>query len=291
MPAASPITELDDERLRAAGVGLVLKRDDLLDAPVAGNKWRKLRLNLERARRDGHRTLLTFGGAYSNHVRAVAQAGRVSGFRTVGVIRGEPHPTLNPTLAFAQDHGMRIIYLDRERYRRKDTDEVLRPLLAVHGPCYVVPEGGSNDLGVRGCLDIAQELAAQTQADEVWVPVGTGGTLAGLSAGLEDRAQAVGVSVLKHPGLIDDARRLQVATFGRTLPNMRVVNGYHFGGYARRTDELDDFIGWFQDRHGLRLEWVYVAKMLAGLYTELLAGRVEGRRIAAVITGPQDDYH
>src|ERR1700760_3513394 len=124
----SPLQEITDPRLGAARVRLILKRDDLISPALPGNKWRKLKFNLEAARRDGHRTLLTFGGAYSNHIRATAAAGARFGFATIGVIRGEEHQPLHPSLTRAVKHGMRLAYLDRTTYRRKTERDVLAAL-------------------------------------------------------------------------------------------------------------------------------------------------------------------
>ncbi|NUS16365.1 MAG: pyridoxal-phosphate dependent enzyme, partial [Streptomyces sp.] len=175
----SPLTGIEDERLSRHGVRLLLKRDDLVHPELPGNKFRKLRLNLAAAAEEGHDTLLTFGGAYSNHLRAVAAAGRLLGLRTVGVVRGEELAgrPLNPSLARAAADGMRLDFVDRGTYRRKAEPEVLAGLLARHGRAYVLPEGGSNAAAVRGCADLGRELRGA--ADVVAVACGTGGTLAG----------------------------------------------------------------------------------------------------------------
>lgn len=154
----SPLEEVNDEFLREHGVRLLLKRDDLISAEVPGNKWRKLHLNLQAAHEQGRSTLLTFGGAYSNHIRAVAAAGRACGFSTIGVIRGEEHLPLNWSLAYATGQGMRLEYLDRTTYRAKHMSEVIDGLRERFGDFYLLPEGGSNALAVRGCAAIADEI-------------------------------------------------------------------------------------------------------------------------------------
>ena len=182
----SPLAEVADDRLSRHGVRLLLKRDDLIHPDLPGNKFRKLRLNLAAAVAAGHDTLLTFGGAYSNHLRAVAAAGRLLGLRTVGVVRGEELAgrPLNPSLAAAAADGMRLDFVDRATYRRKAEPEVLAALLDRHGRAYVLPEGGSNAAAAVGCADLGRELRGA--ADVVAVACGTGGTLAGLAAGLAD---------------------------------------------------------------------------------------------------------
>lgn len=146
----SPLQQLADDSLRAAGVEVWLKREDLIHPEVPGNKWRKLKYNLAEAAKRGDRTLLTFGGAYSNHIRAVAAAGRTCGLSTIGIIRGEEHLPLNPSLEYAAQQGMRLSYLNREEYRRKADPEVIESLGHSFGSFYLLPEGGSNELAVRG---------------------------------------------------------------------------------------------------------------------------------------------
>ncbi len=150
----SPVERVPDERLAAAGVELWLKRDDLIHPDVPGSKWRKLKYNLTQAAASGADTLLTFGGAYSNHLRAVAAVGASYGFATIGVVRGEEHLPLNDPLSVAVRHGMRLYYLNRADYRRKTESDVIEALLSEFGPCYVLPEGGSNELAVRGCAEL-----------------------------------------------------------------------------------------------------------------------------------------
>jgi 1-aminocyclopropane-1-carboxylate deaminase len=262
----SPLTELRDERVERHGVRLFLKRDDLVHPEVPGNKWRKLKHNLAAAREQGHTRLLTFGGAFSNHIRAVAAAGQHFGFATVGVIRGEEHEPLNDSLTYAVRHGMALAYLDRTTYRRKAEPAVLARLLDEFGPGYVVPEGGANALGVRGCAELTGEL--DIDHDVVCCAVGTGATLAGIAAGAR---RALGFAVLKG-FLADEVRALQRAAFGEATANWTIDHDFHFGGYAKRTAELDAFAADFEARHGIALDRVYEAKMMAGLFTRVAEG-------------------
>jgi 1-aminocyclopropane-1-carboxylate deaminase len=282
----SPVERLDDDWLRSRGVELWLKRDDLIHPDVPGNKWRKLRYNLEAATEQGQHTLLTFGGAYSNHLRATAAAARLSGFATIGIVRGERHLPLNPSLEYAVRQGMRLGYLDREAYRRKREPAVIAELRREYGPFYLLPEGGSNELAVRGCAELVAEI--EPDFDVICCPCGTGTTLAGIAAGLRPGQQAVGCSVLKGGEfLADEVADLQERAFGARLDNWRVECRFHFGGYARRTPVLDDFIAGFQARHDLALDWVYVAKMMYGIWALADEGAFRpGSRVVAVITGP-----
>lgn len=282
----SPVEVLDDERLDAAGVRLLLKRDDLIHPDLPGNKWRKLKYNLEAAQAAGASRLLTFGGAYSNHIRAVAAAGALYGFDTVGVIRGEAYDPLNPSLQLAVDHGMRLTYLDRQTYRRKLDPDVIAGLRREFGDFYLVPEGGSNALAVRGCAELVGEITAEF--DVICCGVGTGGTLAGIAAGLRSEQRAIGFSSLKGGEFLsDDVAALQHEALGEVTTNWGIETSYHFGGYAKSTPELAAFIGDFESRHGLRLDWVYVAKMMFGVYDLVAQGRfATGATLVAVVTGP-----
>lgn len=282
----SPLVELRDERFDERQVRVWLKRDDLIHPELPGNKWRKLKYNLAAAAEQGHQTLLTFGGAYSNHIRATAAAGHYFGFSTVGVIRGEEHLPLNPSLAYAVERGMRLTYLDRATYRAKREPAVLDELRREWGDFYLVPEGGSNGLGAQGCSEIPAEV--DLDFDVMCCPVGTGGTLAGIIGGLRPGQAALGFSVLKGATSLDhEVTDLQAAAFG-TAPvcAWRIEHGFHFGGYAKKTSELQDFIDDFADRHDITLDRIYTAKMMFGIVTLTQDGYFPAStRLVAVITG------
>jgi 1-aminocyclopropane-1-carboxylate deaminase len=281
-----PLPEPAAER---AGVQLLLLRDDLTHPELPGNKWRKLKYNLQEARRLGHHTLLTFGGAFSNHLAAVAAAGRLAGLRTVGVVRGEElaQRPLNPTLARATADGMELRFLDRATYRRKQESEVLAALLQQTGPAYVVPEGGSNALALPGCAELATELRALTAFDALCVACGTGGTLAGLVTGLQGAEQALGFAALKGADFLrSDIDQLTQAATGRIYQNWALHTAYHGGGYAKLTPELRAFIAQFQARHGVLLDPIYTSKMLMGVLDLLTQGYFRrGSTVVAVHTG------
>jgi 1-aminocyclopropane-1-carboxylate deaminase len=280
----SPLVELYDDRLSRVSLRLHLKRDDLIYPDVPGNKWRKLKYNLAAAKEQGHTRLLTFGGAYSNHVRATAAAGKYFGFETIGVIRGEEHLPLNGSLAYATSQGMRLTYLDREAYRRKTDPAVIATLVDQFGPCYVLPEGGSNGLAVRGCTELPAEIGINF--DVICCACGTGGTLAGIADGLSgERQQALGFAVLKGGQFLDDeVRRLQ-REYGTVTDNWAIDYDFHFGGYAKRKPALDEFIADFKAQHGITLDWVYEAKMLYGLFARIAEGAFStGTSIVAVLS-------
>lgn len=281
----SPVGEVRDERFSRRGLRLLLKRDDLIHPELIGNKWRKLAPVLAAAH---GRTVLTFGGAYSNHLRATAAAGRLLGLPTVGVVRGQElaDRPLNPSLARCAADGMRLHFVDRSTYRRKTEPAVLARVLRTAGAegAYVVPEGGSSSEAVRGCRALGEEL--RDRADVVALACGTGGTLAGLAAGLGPGQRALGVPVLKGGFLAAGTAELQERAFGGRRGTWTLDDRFHFGGYARTSAGLDAFAEDFENRHGLPVERLYVAKLLYGLVTLAEEGAFpRGTTVAAVITG------
>ncbi|NMO52990.1 pyridoxal-phosphate dependent enzyme [Actinoplanes sp. TBRC 11911] len=253
--------EIADDRLAAAGVRLLLQRDDLRHPELPGGKWRKLKHNLDAA---GGRPILTFGGAWSNHIRATAFLGHERGFPTIGVIRGEERPT--PVLASAAQHGMTLRYVTRGEYRAKD----VAPLRDEFGDFHLVPEGGANAYGVRGCAELPAEI--DEDFDVFCCAAGTGTMLAGVASALRPGQRAIGFSVLKGGAFLrDDVARLQESA-GAPSRNWSIETEFHFGGYARRTPALDAFLDDFRVRHDVVLDRVYEAKMMYGLF-ELAARR------------------
>ncbi len=284
----SALVEAADDRFERYGVRLLLKRDDLVHPQLPGNKWRKLAPNLRAALAGGHDQLVTFGGAYSNHLRATAAAGRLLGLRTVGVVRGDELAgrPLNDSLARCAADGMRLHFVSRSAYRRKAEPEQLARLVdaAGAGGAYVVPEGGSNALALGGCAELGRELRGA--ADVVAVACGTGGTLAGLAAGLGRGQRALGVPVLAGGFLAAEIRSLQAAAFGGPAGDWTLAEDFHHGGYARVPAALEAFAADFASRHGVPVERIYVAKLLWAL-TELTASGAfpPGTTLAAVVTG------
>jgi 1-aminocyclopropane-1-carboxylate deaminase len=281
----SPLEEVRDGRLTSAGVRLFLKRDDLINADIPGNKWRKLKYNVASVRNQGHKVLLTFGGAYSNHIRATAAAGHYFDFTTIGVIRGEEHLPLNPSLDYAVRHGMRLTYLDRAAYREKMSPDVIAMLHRQFGEFFLLPEGGSNADALRGCAEIPGEI--DRRFDLICCPCGTGGTLAGLAHGLGPGQLALGFSVLKGGEfLAREVSGFQRDAFGAVSGNWSIEYGFHFGGFAKRKAALNQFITDFGEEHGIFLDWVYVAKMMYGIFTLADEGVFPaGTTIVALITG------
>lgn len=273
----SPVQWVNDPFPEPVNIRLALKRDDLLHPLVSGNKWRKLKYNLLAARAQGYTTLLTFGGAYSNHLYATAAAGQVFGFKTIGVVRGEElaGKPLNPTLAFCQASGMDLHFVSRADYQRKQDAGFLAELVEQTGPCYLVPEGGTNALAIQGTAEMLPELVTQLSYTPAYVccPVGTGGTVAGLAQSAPQETTVLGFLSLKLPAPLP-------------APGWTPVMDYHFGGYAKTTPELLQFIRLFEQKTGVLLEQVYTGKMLYGIYDLARQGYFpSGATVVAVHTG------
>ncbi|MCP2045701.1 1-aminocyclopropane-1-carboxylate deaminase/D-cysteine desulfhydrase [Pontibacter sp. HSC-36F09] len=281
----APLHQLHSPLWEEQGIALWVKREDLLHPTISGNKWRKLKYNLQEAKRLQHDTLLTFGGAYSNHIAAVAAAGQEFGFKTIGIIRGEEHLPLNPTLTFATSAGMELHYISREAYRQKADLVYLAQLAEQFGNPYIIPEGGTNALAVKGCTEIVSDIAIDF--DYICCASGTGGTIAGIIAGLRGERQVLGFPALKGGEFLKEEIDQLIDRYnGQHYDNWQLITDYHFGGYAKVKPELLDFMRSFQQEHQLPLEPVYTGKMFFGLIDLIRKGYFpKGSRIVAVHTG------
>ena len=272
------------------GVRLLLWRDDLLNPDLPGNKARKLKYNLLAAREQGHTRLLTFGGAYSNHLAAVAAAGRLYGFDTIGLVRGEEHAPLNPTLARCVADGMQLHYLDRTTYRRRTEPAFLSEIQQQFVAADLLPEGGTNALALRGVAELIGELRQHTDFDAIAVAAGTGGTLAGLVVGLAEAsypATVIGIAALKGASFLrPEIDALTQAATGQPLTNYELHLDYHFGGYAKLPPELRTFIKSFEADFGVLLDPIYTSKLLVGVLDLIERGHfAPGSTVVAVHTG------
>lgn len=267
----------------AADVEVFVRRDDLLDPLVSGNKFYKLFHNVAAAQASGYQQILSFGGAWSNHIHALAALGKKYGIKTIGVIRGERPAKMSATLMDAQSMGMQLHFVSRQSYRDKETLSLA--LEDQFGRFYVVPEGGGNNLGALGCKDIGRALSGQ-DIDSVFLPAATGGTAAGVAAGVADGQKVFAVNVLKGEGDLSlDIARL-TSGLGNRRKNWQLVNGYHCGGYAKFPLFLSKFMGEFERSSGFEVDPVYGAKLWWALndmaQKQLL---VKGSKIAVVHTG------
>lgn len=262
-------------------ITLYIKREDQLHPFVSGNKFRKLKYNLDQARKESKNTLLTFGGAFSNHILAVAAAGKENGFKTIGIIRGEELQDKiaeNPTLQQAQDFGMVFEFVSREIYREKGNEDFLGKLEGKFGDFYLLPEGGTNDLAVKGCAEILS--VNDTRFDYICCSVGTGGTISGIVNCSKSSQQVLGFPALKGDFLRED-----ICKFVRN-PNWKLISDYHFGGYAKITGELIRFINDFYEKYQIPLDPVYTGKMVFGVMDMIQKGQFpKGAKILMIHTG------
>lgn len=284
---STPVEEIVTPLTAAHGVRLLIKREDLNHSEISGNKWWKLKYNLEAAVSVGFSTLLTFGGAYSNHIFATAATASSSNLQSIGVIRGEETFPLNSTLTFALSKGMRLHYLSRADYRAKTEPELLRRLHALFGEFFLIPEGGSNAHAVKGCKELGELLIAETNFDTLILPVGTGGTIAGLIAGLRGKKKIIGVPVFRNSDFLYDDIKSLLRESGEPDPgNWTLLSGYDFGGYAKTTPMLINFIKEVKNELGLPLEQVYTGKMMWAIFEEIRKGNIlRGETIMAIHTG------
>lgn len=271
--------------LKTEEVSLYIKREDLLHPEISGNKYRKLKYNLLEAKREKKQKLLTFGGAFSNHIAATAAAGKEYGFETIGVIRGEElgedlEKTLqnNPTLRFAVGKGMKLDFISRQDYREKDTKVYLESLKSNYGEVYILPEGGTNALAIKGCEEI---LTSEDESfDYICCAVGTGGTLTGIINSASEDQQVLGFPALKGDFLQEEIQK-------KTLKfNWELILDYHFGGYAKVNRELIEFLNTFKRDNGIALDPIYTGKLMFGIFDLLQKGYfLKNTRILAVHTG------
>lgn len=244
------------EESEKAGIKLIVRREDQNHAFVSGNKWWKLKYNLLQAVENKCDTVVTFGGAYSNHIYATAAACQAMKLSCVGIIRGEETLPLNSTLAFARQCGMKLYYVTREAYRRKTEADFLQSLSLDGDNYFVVPEGGTNTLATQGCAEWGEELL-KTDFDYCCLPVGTGGTIAGIINAFQGKRKVIGIPVLKDGlFLAEEIRKYLHADF----TNWHLMPSYHFGGYAKTTAELNTFIQQLKQQ-SIETEFVYTGKL------------------------------
>lgn len=242
------------------GITVAIRREDLIHPFISGNKYRKLKYNLLQVETENQMTLLTFGGAFSNHIAAVAFAGKEHDFKTIGIIRGDELREKiqeNPTLKFAQENGMQFEFVSRNEYSNKENPEFIEQLREKFGSFYLVPEGGTNDLAIKGCEEILTE--EDSQFDYICCAVGTGGTISGLiNSALPHQ------KVLGFPALKGDFLREEICKFAKT-DNWKLITDYHFGGYGKIDLELINFINNFNQSNNIPLDPVYTSKMAFGV--------------------------
>lgn len=280
----SPVSKIQSALLKQKRIELFIKRDELIHPVIQGNKWRKLKYNLQLAQQQGHSKLLSFGGAYSNHLHALAKAAQLCHFNSIGIVRGEATSPLNPCLQDCQNWGMQLEFITRREYREKHNTHFIQSLHQRYGDFYLIPEGADNAAGRQGCAEVLHEL--DSQYDVICCEVGSG---AMLSALIENNpfpdSRYLGFSVLKNQQL-DQHITQQLKPLNTAQTDWRINHEYHFGGFARSTPELIEFIINFKDEFNIQLEPVYSGKMLYGIFDLIKQDYfTEGSRICAIHGG------
>lgn len=286
-----PVQRVEHKVFTDAGIDVVVRRDDLIDPQLSGNKFYKLFFNLRAAREQGFTRLLSFGGAYSNHLHALAAAGHRYGFNTLGVVRGERPAQLSPTLGDAEAWGMQLVFISRADYLHKSEPELLAELQSRYGGFYLIPEGGANLAGARGMQLLGHALEQQLKGDytAVCMACGTGTSVAGLAAGIDSTKLALGFSVLKGEGGLGDviSTTYRQLCASDTTANWRLISGFHAGGYGKKHPEyLTQFWQSFERTSGIPLDPVYTLKLFWGIDSLARQGYwPPGSRIVAIHSG------
>ncbi len=289
MSLPSPLQTINHPLFDHHQIKVMIKRDDLIHPIISGNKWRKLKYNIEDVKNSGKRGIISFGGAYSNHVHALAFACYQENLPCIGIIRGEPEYSNNFTLTWARHWQMQLDFVDRMTYKRRSDSDYLAHLQRQYPDYYIVPEGGSNELAIPGMSEVIDELNLQTSFDTLLTPVGSGGTLAGLIAGDNNQHQLLGIAVLKQGNnnnyLADEVADL-LPQEAKTHTNWQVLPEFHRGGYAKFNEQDCQRILDFNQQTDIDFEPVYSGKMLLALLDLVEAGYFpENHRIVMLHTG------
>ena len=286
MTIISPIQKLQHPLFSQHNLHVFMKRDDLIHPVISGNKWRKLLFNIEAAKASGASGVLSFGGAYSNHIHALAYACKINSIPSKAIIRGEPHYANNATLTQAAQWGMELHFVDRVTYRLRYEDSYLASLKEAYPGYYIVPEGGSNALAVKGVSLLMDELKEQATFDSLFVPVGSGGTLAGIISGDDEQHQLYGVCVLKQGEYLKDSINALLPVSAKNHSNWKLLTGYHGGGYGKFTTAACQKIQDFSQQTQIPLEPIYSGKMIIALLALIEQGHFpSGHRIMLIHTG------
>lgn len=273
-------------------------RLDLIDPEVSGNKWFKLKKNFKKARQDEQKTVVTFGGAYSNHIAATAALAKIAGLNCVGVIRGEQTEILNPTLQLAKEKGMQLYFVNRETYSEKDTIEFKKHLSNKLGPHYLIPEGGNNRDGILGCAEI---LRPEWDHENIFCACGTGATFSGLLSSAKPEQKIIGISVLKGENVLVNDVKEQLKNFfpekvisvlgneeleKDKIENSFITNNYCFNGYAKKDEKLLEFKSNFEKDFNIPLDHVYTCKLFYAVFDLIKKEKIKpGSKILALHSG------
>jgi 1-aminocyclopropane-1-carboxylate deaminase len=275
----SPVEQIHDPLFYNKGLKVYIKRDDIIHPLISGNKWRKLKYVLQKAQAQNKTRLVTFGGAYSNHLLATAAAAAKFGFEATGIVRGEE--VQNDTLFLCKLHGMQLIFTDRESYR--DKQALFHKYFGDDEQAFFIDEGGASAEGAKGVSELVDELT--DTYDHIFCACGTGTTAAGIINGLTKRNLSTrfnAIPVFKNGGFMQD----EIDRFLISATNYTLHLDYHFGGYGKTSPELIRFIKQFITRTGILIEPIYTGKMLYAIYD--LAAKdhfAPGSKILAIHSG------
>lgn len=267
----TPTQKISHPLLSEKQIQLFVKRDDLIHREIMGNKWRKLRYNLEEMKRNSIDSLITMGGAYSNHIVATAAAAKELNLKAIGIIRGEElNEVSNPTLQFAHNKGMELHFVDRTKYRNlRNNPEQIKKFYPNH---FFLPEGGTNELAVKGCEEIIPEISVPF--DMIVTPIGTGGTFAGLTKSVRNNQEVMGISSLKGDFIFNEISEL-LKELNIRNKKYSIINDYHFGGYGKVNGELIDYINWFKENFDIPLDPIYTGKSFFGVWDMIKTDKFE----------------
>ncbi len=274
-----PIQEIKDDFLQKYKVQLYIQREDLIHPEVSGNKWRKLKYNVNEYFKQECQNIVTFGGAFSNHIAATASIGKILNISTHGIIRGEY--VVNSTLQAAVKNGMKLHFTSREDYKKKENSQFVGNLLDTLKNPHIIPEGGSNLLGLKGCQEIIQDA----DFDLVICACGTGSTLSGIISSLQINQFAIGISVLKGGVFLEEEIKRNLELLKSDNQNWKLETNFHLGGYAKYKPALLDFINTFWEKHSIKLDPVYTGKAMFGLYKMIDSGELSSKKIRFIHTG------
>ncbi|OUS32450.1 cysteine desulfhydrase [Thalassotalea sp. 42_200_T64] len=282
----SPINTINHPLFTKHKVEVFIKRDDLIHPIISGNKWRKLKYNISAARKMGKTQILSFGGAYSNHIHALAYACKINNIKAIGIIRGEQHYQHNFTLSWASHWSMTLQFVDRKTYKLRHNEEFLAQLQQKYPNAYIIPEGGSNHLALPGVGEVITELNEQLEYDYLLTPVGSGGTLAGLINADQNQHKLLGIAVLKQDGYLTDEVNQLLAAHASNFENWEILNQFHRGGYGKYKTADTERILQFSQQAGVPFEPVYSGKMLLAFLDLLAQGYFQaGAKIVLLHTG------
>lgn len=278
----SPLNKIEHSIFDKYNLNVYVKRDDLIHPLISGNKWRKGHYLLKHIKENGFSTVITFGGAYSNHIHSFSYACNQLGIKSIGIIRGDElkDKELNKTLSFAKEQGMELIFVSREEYKKRYDSEYCMNLSLKHN-AYIVPEGGTTNFAIEGFKDMVEEVREHLENALYFVPCGSGGTIGGINANLKNEEFVYGINVVKG----NDKDLESVIKSMSNVNKFSIISDYHFNGYAKTNKELEDFIDFFEKEFSIQIESVYSGKMLFGFFDMINNNKIKNKNVVLCHTG------